>query len=34
MKIQFAERAKDSKQPIIRVIDALSRSDPDFLAFG
>ena len=34
MNIQFAERAKDSKQPIIRVIDALSRSDPDFLAFG
>ena len=34
MNVQFAERAKDSKQPIIRVIDALSRSDPDFLAFG
>ncbi|MDD5833020.1 MAG: PLP-dependent aminotransferase family protein [Clostridiales bacterium] len=34
MKIQFAERSKDCKQPIIRVIDALSKSDPDFLAFG
>lgn len=34
MNIQFAERAKDSKQPIIRVIDALARNDPDFLAFG
>jgi len=34
MNIQFAERAKNSQQPIIRVIDALSRSDPEFLAFG
>jgi 2-aminoadipate transaminase len=34
MNLQFAERARNTQQPIIWIIDALQREDPEFLAFG